>query len=70
MRIKIISDGTMRGTHVVDRDTGDELMGVTSVHWEAKTNHMTRAMILLVDVDVEVVTDDVRLGLLSLIDRN
>ena len=36
MKLKIISDGTIKGTKVVDQDTGEELIGVTSIEWSVK----------------------------------
>jgi hypothetical protein len=33
MRLRIISNGTGKGTRVVDAKTGEEIEGVTSVEW-------------------------------------
>ncbi len=33
MRVKIISDGTARGTRVVNADTGEAIGGVVGIHW-------------------------------------
>ena len=39
MKIKIISDGTVTGTRVLDADTGEELKDCTAVHWYIDTVH-------------------------------
>ena len=35
VKLKIISDGTRRGTRVVNAETGEELEGVQSVCWSS-----------------------------------
>lgn len=33
MRLKIISDGSRKGTRVIDANSGEEIEGVTNVEW-------------------------------------
>lgn len=54
MRIKIVGDGTPRGTTVVDADTGERLEGVTAVEWQMDARNLATAKITLLKVPVEV----------------
>ena len=56
MKIKIVSDGTVEGTQVVDVTTGEVLELVVGVRWEVDTvATIARADIRLVDVPIEVI---------------
>jgi hypothetical protein len=55
MNIKIISDGTVRGTRVVDQETGAEVYSVTAIHWQFNTaTGLTECTLELEQVPVEV----------------
>lgn len=57
MRIKIISDGTSQGTHVVNEQTGERLDLVTRISWELSATHLATATLTLLRVPVEVEGD-------------
>lgn len=64
MRLKIVSDGTRKGTHVVDAKTGEELQDITDLQWNIKADsYMSRAVITIlrptVDVTGEAEDEDV-----------
>jgi len=56
MNIKIISDGTVSGTRVVDPDTGAEVFSVSAIHWrfDALTGLECTMELVQVPVDGEV----------------
>ena len=63
MKLKIISDGTIYGSRVLNAETGEEVERVRSVTWYHEANKMPYAIITLMDTDVQVVVDDmVNLG--------
>lgn len=55
MRIKIVSDGTVAGTKVVDATTGEQLVGVQMVNFMATTDGDCEAMLHVVGVQCEIV---------------
>ncbi len=55
MKIKIISDGTSKGTTVVNSDTGEIVNGVTKVEWGIEINGVSWAKMDFVNVSVEIV---------------
>lgn len=59
MKIKIISDGTPRGTRVVDRATGEPIERVASISWVITASGHAAASIIIDDpeVDLEVETE-------------
>ena len=56
MRVKIISDGTVHGTRVVDADNPERVIeGVVAVDWQLAVCDSTAIVTLcLDDVDIEV----------------
>jgi hypothetical protein len=54
MKLKIISDGTHRGTKVINAETGEVLQGVYEVSWEHKANDIPHAVIKCYQVPYEV----------------
>lgn len=56
MKIKIVSDGTVHGSKVMDAETGEMLSGVQSVEWSVKAGeeHFARATLTVIDVPVEI----------------
>ena len=61
MRAKIISDGTVKGTKVVDVKSGRELENVTRLLVTADAAAGTiDATIFLTDVELEIFSDDIR----------
>lgn len=56
--IRIVSDGTIHGTHVYDRD-GRELTSVTRVEWEIDVaSGVARAQIDLIAVELDVAAEE------------
>lgn len=56
MQIKIISDGMVAGTRVVDAKTGEEIEGVTFIRWELSVNGVVAtAELKFINVPVEAV---------------
>lgn len=47
MKLKIISDGTGRGTKVVDAETGEELKYVTEIVWRIEALGYASATVYL-----------------------
>jgi len=45
---RIESDGTRRGTHVFNADTGEEIHGVHSITWKASVNAPPMVEIVLI----------------------
>lgn len=57
MKLKIVSDGTGRNTKVMDVETGEMLEYVTKVVWTADNSGPTQALITVIDIPVEVVSE-------------
>ena len=55
MKVKIISDGTPRGTKLVNAETGEKLEGVTSVEWHISVDRLSEAVIMMRGVPIEAV---------------
>ncbi len=54
MKLKIVSDGTSLGTHVVNSKTGEEVLNVTSIQWNIPGGAFTsNATISLVWVEMD-----------------
>lgn len=63
MRIRIVSDGTGRGTSVVNAETGDEIEGVCSVQWMIDEKTRKSVAVIGIDgVDVDVLAEKALLG--------
>ncbi len=60
MQLKIVSDGTLHGTHVVDAETGKELP-CRVVEWriDIQKGHLAQATLEVVKVAVEIVGEGV-----------
>jgi hypothetical protein len=57
MKLKIVSDGTVHGTKVLD-EHGNMLVGVVSINWEVdKDSDFGKATIGVIDVPLECVGD-------------
>jgi hypothetical protein len=60
IKLKIVSDGTSSGTHVVDRETGERLESVMAIEWRisagnyAEANY-AEAILTLRNIPVELV---------------
>ena len=58
MRLKIISDGTTRGTKVIDEETGERIGLIQDIVWSANADKtITECTIKLAKVPVEIVTE-------------
>lgn len=57
MKIKIISDGTVDGTKIVDAQTGERLAGVQMINWMSAVGGECEALMHVVGVQCEIVTD-------------
>lgn len=57
MKIKIIGDGTLGGTQIVNAETGERLENVTSVTWHLDTKHNSMATLVFRYVAVEMGAD-------------
>lgn len=58
MKIKITSDGTPRGTKVIDQKTGEELEGVLMLSWTMAAEEAVGVVTLeLVGVPCDIVTE-------------
>lgn len=59
MRIKIVSDGTGRGTKVINAETGEVVEGVKSATWSCSARGEAMVVLTFVHVHVEVEGDSV-----------
>jgi hypothetical protein len=57
MQIKIISDGTVQGTRVVDAVSGETIPGVQMVSFMASVDGVPEALMHVVGVQCEILTD-------------
>lgn len=55
MKLKIISDGTHRGTKVVNSETGEMVHGVVAVSWKFDLGHMSPTVTLELSGDAVLV---------------
>lgn len=57
MKLKIVSDGTNAGTHLVDEDTGEFVRGIGKISWECSVDDViTKTTIELQNIPVEIVS--------------
>jgi len=52
-KLKVISDGTSKGTKVVRADTGEMLLGVRSVSWMLGVGGRSVARLEIIGVEIE-----------------
>ena len=57
MKIKMVSDGTVLGTRVIDAETGNLVEWVTRVELVLDARDLPRATLYVVGVEVDVITD-------------
>lgn len=55
MKIKIVSDGTPKGTRVNNAETGELLTGVLAVEWAITSHGGAIAKLTLRDVEVKLI---------------
>lgn len=57
MEIKIISDGTVNGTRVINKETGEKLKNIESIQWniDAKDKMIARATLIFIKTEVELI---------------
>lgn len=59
MKLKIISDGTVAGTNVVNAETGETVEGVTYAEWNMHVEDGTsRACVFLSGVQIEAIATE------------
>ena len=57
MKLKIISDGTNAGTHLIDQETGQKVEGVSKLTWDANCKKFsTTTNVELLNIPVEIVS--------------
>lgn len=54
MKVKIVSDGTPKGTKVVDIETGEVIENITRIFWEVSLDSLAKAHIEIADCEIEV----------------
>ena len=54
IKLKIVSDGTPSGTHVLDRETGERLENVMVIEWRISVGGLAEAILTLRNVPVEL----------------
>lgn len=61
MKIKIVGDGTLRGTRVVNAATGELLEGVQGIKWEARYDDppVCRLDMIQIPVELDAETGDI-----------
>ena len=56
MKLKIVSDGTNTGTHLVDADTGERIQQISKLSWEASADSLlTTTTVELINIPVEII---------------
>jgi hypothetical protein len=60
VKLKIVSDGTPRGTKVRDADTGREIDDVREVRWRLKSGQPAEAMITFRPESIDLEVDAAR----------
>ena len=55
MRIRIISKGLGRTTHVEDAETGEMLEGVVAVSWECKVDGLATAKLTIKNFELDAI---------------
>ncbi len=58
--VKIVSDGTSLGTKVFD-DSGNEIRFIQGINWHIDVHGVATATITVLDVELDVVSDVVRI---------
>jgi hypothetical protein len=56
-KIKIVSDGTPRGTQVINEVTGERLKNVTAIEWRIECTNIAEATVTFRNVPVEFIID-------------
>jgi hypothetical protein len=57
MKLKIVSDGTNAGTHLIDEDTGEVIHKISKLTWEASSDDpLTKATVEFTNIPVEIVS--------------
>jgi hypothetical protein len=54
MKLRIESDGTLRGTRLVDAATGEEIEGVREVTWEWERGYPANVRVVLQEVETDL----------------
>ena len=55
MKLKIISDGTIDGTKVIDKETNSSLERISEIIWEVDAStYITKATITVINPDVDI----------------
>jgi hypothetical protein len=54
IKLKIVSDGTSNGTHVVDRETGEELKDIMEIEWRITVGNIAEVILTMRNVPVEL----------------
>jgi hypothetical protein len=62
MKIKIVSDGTPRGTRVVNAETGEKIERVKAVSWKIGLDQVATATIEVVLPPCDVIAETTELG--------
>ena len=57
MKLKIISDGTNTGTHLIDIETGERVQQISKLSWKADAKELTTtASVELTNIPVEIIS--------------
>lgn len=54
MKLKIISNGTLRGTKVINAETGEPSRNIVGIQWRVDVKGEPQARVILNDCDIEV----------------
>ena len=54
IKLKIVSDGTTFGTHVVDRETGERLEDVVAIEWRISVGGLSEVIFTMRSILVEL----------------
>jgi hypothetical protein len=57
MKLKIVSDGTNTGTHLIDEETGKSIEQISKLSWEANAKEfITTVSVELTNIPVEIIS--------------
>lgn len=57
MKLKLISDGTTRGTQLVNMETGEEVENLRDIYWLSPLNDVPTLLVEMVAVPVEITAE-------------
>jgi hypothetical protein len=54
MKVKIISDGTSKGTKIINAETGETIENVRGATWKCSVGHLAEVILDMINIPVEI----------------